>query len=102
MTQAASPPNWANKLSVGIAAFALVAGVLWYVARLDARVDQIETSVTRNSAANNQSEKALTCGDVAAKVAEAYRSGDGFRVAQPLERLMDRMECSPSARHSEP
>lgn len=89
-----APPNWANKTSAIAAVLALACGVLWYVARLDARMDQVETVVADRARDNSYSTtERVTCGELAAKVAEAYRAGDGRTVAQPLERLMDRMGC---------
>lgn len=90
-----SPPtthNWTNSLSAAVAVIALVGGILWYVARMDARINAIEADLS--SASKKTAEAALTCGELAAKVADAYRSGDGTRVAKPLESLMDRMDCN--------
>jgi hypothetical protein len=98
MEMATSPPaSWAAKVSAAVGVLALILGGLWYVANLNARVDRVE-AVVANPAAES---KNLTCGELAAQVSDAYRSGDGRTVAEPLERLMDRMGCGPSSHSAE-
>lgn len=89
-----APPNWANKISAIVAILMLVSGGIWYVAQLDARVGRVETVVADSVRAEaSRASEGVTCGELAAKIADAYRAGDGQTVAQPLERLMDRMGC---------
>lgn len=93
MEKTTSPPaSWAAIVSAAVSVLALIFGGLWYVANLNARVDRVEAVVT-----GPIQTKSLTCGELAAQVSEAYRSGDGLTVAEPLERLMDRMGCGPSS-----
>jgi hypothetical protein len=79
---------------VALTIISMVLGVLWYMAHLDARLSAVETAKKVDSVSAN-----VTCADMATKVADAYRAGDAKNVAEPLERLMDRMGCgAPSAR----
>lgn len=94
MEKSTSPPEgWAAKVSAVVGVLAIVLAGLWYVASLDARVNRVEEVVTRSV----PEPKNLTCGELAVQVSEAYRAGDGRTVAEPLERLMDRMGCGPTA-----
>lgn len=83
------PASWAAVTSAVVGVLALVLGGLWFVANLNARVNRVEAVVSEPVV----QPKTLTCGELAAQVADAYRSGDGRTVAEPLERLMDRLGC---------
>ena len=87
--------TWLNIAGLSITLFGLLVGGLWYIAHLDARLSAVE------SARISDSSEVLSCAQVATKIADAYRTGDARNVAEPLERLMDRMGCgapSPTAR----
>lgn len=82
-----------NVVAGGTAALALAGTVLWYFARLDARIVTLETRVAAESSTDDTSDTAVSCRELAAQAAAAYRNGDGSAVAVPLERLMDRLGC---------
>lgn len=93
MSSNATPAHWAGIISALAAVMTLLAGGLWYVARLDARIHRVEVAVEPIRPAASRDKRVLTCGELAAQVSDAYRSGDGSTVAAPLERLMDRLSC---------
>lgn len=82
--------NWIGAIT---AVVALLCGALWYIARLDARVAAIESASAHEKASVDQ----VNCATIASRVADAYRAGNAANVAQPLERLMDRIGCDLSA-----
>lgn len=83
----AATKNWSGWASAAIAAVALLGAALWFVARLDARVSAIETTASADRGSS------VNCAELAGRVAEAYRAGNQTNVAEPLERLMDRLGC---------
>src|SRR4051812_15786638 len=95
-------PNWANIGSFVVALIVLAGGTAVAYARLENRISYLEKeldAVVRSQPINAGAvpQKSDACAILAARFASAYENSSQNSVAEPLERLMERMGCAKPA-----